>query len=70
MSNPAASVSFTEILKVELLKLLPGVLFSNSMKNFGQLHLALFFLWGRYYELSKRLARVIYKYELGSEGQH
>ncbi len=70
MSNPAASVSFTEILKVELLRVLPGVFFSNSMKNFGQLHLALFFLWGRYYELSKRLARVIYKYELGSEGQH
>ena len=70
MSNPSVSVSFLQILKVELLNLVPGVLFSNSVKNFGMLHLALFFLWGRYYELSKRIARVVYKYELGAEGQH
>ena len=61
-------VSLSRILKVQLLNLLPDVF--SSVKSFGQFHVALFFIWGKYYELSKRLARIAYKYELGAEGQH
>jgi hypothetical protein len=32
--------------------------------------MALFFVWGKYYEFSKRLSGIIYKYESGLEGQH
>jgi hypothetical protein len=34
------------------------------------MHLALFFVWGKYYELAKRFTKIIYKYESGQEGQH
>lgn len=64
------SVRFRDILKVHFLNLLPEVLFSNSVKNFGQVHLAMFFIWGRYYDVAKRLMGIVYKYESGLEGQH
>ena len=69
-ADPSIHVTFSQILKVNLLNLLPEILFRSTPKHFGQLHLALFFIWGRYYELAKRLASVTYKYELGLEGQH
>jgi Pex2 / Pex12 amino terminal region len=65
-----AKLTFTEILKVQLLNLIPDLLFGSLTKNFSQLHLALFFVWGRYYELAKRVTRIVYKYEKGLEGQH
>jgi hypothetical protein len=43
-------------------------LFGSLTKDFGQMHLALFFIWGKYEEVAKRLTKIIYKYELGQEG--
>ena len=65
-----ANVSFSEVLKVQLLNLIPDILFGSLTKDFGQMHLALFFIWGKYEEVAKRLTKIIYKYELGQEGQH
>ena len=70
IANPDSKLSFWEILKVNLLNLVPDLIFSSSHKNFNQLHLALFFVWGRYYEVAKRLTQIIYNYEQGLEGQH
>ena len=50
--------------------MVPDLVFSSSHKTLSQLHLALFFIWGRYYELAKRFTKIIYKYESGLEGQH
>jgi hypothetical protein len=63
-----ANVSFSEVLKVQLLNLIPDILFGSLTKDFGQMHLALFFIWGKYEEVAKRLTKIIYKYELGQEG--
>jgi hypothetical protein len=70
LKDPHTQVKFTEVLAVHLLTLLPELLFTSSLKNFSQWHLALFFIWQRYYEVAKRLTKVIYKYEYGLEGQH
>ena len=70
IADPDSKLSFWDILKVNLLNLVPDIVFSSSHKNFNQLHLALFFVWGRYYEVAKRLTQIIYKYEQGLEGQH
>ncbi len=63
-------VTFGEILKVQLLNLISDILFGTLTKDFGQMHLALFFVWGKYYDFAKRLTKIIYKYESGQEGQH
>jgi len=68
--NLDIEVTFGEVLKVQLLNLIPDLLFGTLTKNFSQVHLALFFVWGKYYEMAKRMTKIIYKYEAGQEGQH
>jgi len=70
IANLESKLSFGDFLRVNLLTLVPDLIFSSSHKTFSQLHLALFFIWGKYYELAKRLFKIIYKYESGLEGQH
>lgn len=70
LNDSSTHVPLKDILKVHLLGLLPDLLFGSLVKNFNQWHLSLFFIWQRYYELAKRLTRVIYKYEYGLEGKH
>jgi chloramphenicol O-acetyltransferase len=70
MENLASNVSFSEILSVNILSLLPEILFSSLSKNLSQLHLCLFFIWGKYYDVAKRLTGITYKYEQGLEGSH
>ena len=48
------------MLKAALLsELLPESL-QGVVRNFEHLHLALFFIWKRYYELARRLSRITY----------
>jgi len=58
--NTDEKPDFMKLLKVNLLELLPESL-HLVVRNLQHLHLGLFFLWKRYYELARRLAGIRYK---------
>lgn len=49
------------LVKKELLQRVLPESFTDVVKHFEHFHLALFFLWRRFYEVAKRLCRVVYK---------
>eukprot|EP00347_Sterkiella_histriomuscorum_P019496 403341406 len=69
IKNDGFKLKFFDIVKVQMVNLLPSA-YSTFVKNFDQLYLTQFFLWGKYYDVSKRLLKIRYKYVPGNESDH
>ncbi|CDW86965.1 peroxisome biogenesis factor 10 [Stylonychia lemnae] len=61
--------SFKTILINNLMNLLPSA-YNAFVMQFNQLYLALFFIWGKYYDLTKQVMSIRFKYVPGQEAEH